>query len=184
MRLDHIAYRVADRNKTAQFFMDAFGYKKQTEFDLVFADGSTAECIVLEPPEKLSKETPWTTVLKDEVFGDAELHLAPELFVSDGAPGSIVGNWVANRDGVGGIHHIAYMVDSVENTMNEWQEKGYAEFLSEKPLVCEEDDPDLKQVFTKPSELTGVIYEFIERGGFGFCKANVKDLMRSTRDCK
>ncbi|MCE2806624.1 MAG: hypothetical protein LW700_15695 [Gemmataceae bacterium] len=45
------------------------------------------------------------------------------------------------------------------------------------PLRC----PGLTQVFTRPSELTGVIYEFIERGEFGFCKDNVRALMEGTR---
>ena len=58
----------------------------------------------------------------------------------------------------------------------EWKEKGYAEFTSAQPMKC----PGLTQVFTKPSELTGVIYEFIERGEHGFCKDNVKALMDST----
>jgi len=58
-----------------------------------------------------------------------------------------------------------------------WQQKGYAEFTSESPLRC----PGITQVFTRPSELTGIIYEFIERGEFGFCKDNVRALMESTR---
>ena len=61
----------------------------------------------------------------------------------------------------------------------ELEEKGYAEFYSEKPISCK--DPDLTQVFTKPSKLTGVIYEFINREGAGFCKDSVKSLMESTR---
>jgi 4-hydroxyphenylpyruvate dioxygenase-like putative hemolysin len=106
--------------------------------------------------------------------------MAPEVFVSDGSPDSIVGQWVARRDGIGGIHHLAYQVDSVADTMKEWKEKGYAEFSSAEPMKC----PGLTQVFTKPSELTGVIYEFIERGEFGFCKDNVKNLMLSTKNDK
>jgi len=104
--------------------------------------------------------------------------MAPEIFVSDGDSDSIVGKWVAARQGVGGIHHLAYQVESVEDTMREWRELGYAEFTSEKPLTC----PDLVQCFTKPSMLTGVIYEFIQRGAHGFCADNVKDLMTSTKD--
>ena len=57
--------------------------------------------------------------------------------------------------------------------MAEWQKKGWAEFTSDAPLSCE----GLTQVFTKPSSLTGVIFEFIERGKYGFCKENVKALM-------
>ena len=186
MRLDHIAYRTADRKKTAQFFMDAFGYKIQTEFDINFKNGTTAKCIALEPPEKLAENAPWTCMgqitwqtyhpNRQEKF--QEYHLAPEIFVSDGDPDSIVGKWVERRNGVGGIHHMAYMVDSVQEKMNEWKLKGYAEFASEQPLTC----PDLTQVFTRPSELTGVIYEFIQRGKHGFCQANVENLMESTKN--
>jgi 4-hydroxyphenylpyruvate dioxygenase-like putative hemolysin len=105
-------------------------------------------------------------------------HMPPEIFVSNGTPGSVVSDWVQKRDGVGGIHHLAYQVDSVEAKMKEWKEKGYAEFTTSAPLTC----PGLIQVFTKPSALTGVIYEFIEREAHGFCQDNVKDLMESTRD--
>ena len=190
-RLDHIAYRVADRKKTAAFFMEAFGYRFQTEFEIQFADGSRAECIALEPPEKLDQDAPWlahvpernefrsTRSTADLADAEQEYHMPPEIFISDGNRDSIVGQWVAARGGVGGIHHLAYQVVSVADKMREWQEKGYAEFTTEAPLTC----PDLTQVFTKPSELTGVIYEFIERGKHGFCKDNVKDLMESTKDC-
>lgn len=191
MRLDHIAYRVADRKKSAQFFIDAFGYKIQTEFDINFSDGSTAKCIALEPPEKtedsswsvlspppLPAGTSWLPSLDGSFYIPTTYHMAPEIFVSDGTPDSIVGKWVAARAGVGGIHHLAYQVDSVENTVKEWREKGYAEFSSEKPLTC----PGLVQIFSKPSSLTGVVFEFIERGKHGFCKENVKELMQSTKE--
>jgi catechol 2,3-dioxygenase-like lactoylglutathione lyase family enzyme len=181
MRLDHLAYRVADRHKTVDFFIKAFGYRVQTEFDIQFDDGSTARCFALEPPEK-KKYSEWThldvpcflTSKKEDVI---EYHIAPEIFVSDGDSNSIVGQWVAKRDGIGGIHHLAYQVTSVQAKMDEWRAKGYAEFTTENPLTC----PGLTQVFTKPSELTGVIYEFIERGAHGFCKENVRGLMESTK---
>ena len=83
-----------------------------------------------------------------------EYHLPPEIFVSEGTEGSIVHDWVQKRDGVGGIHHLAYQVESVAEKMKEWTEKGYAEFTTNDPLTC----PGLSQVFTKPSELTGIIY--------------------------
>jgi catechol 2,3-dioxygenase-like lactoylglutathione lyase family enzyme len=187
MRLDHIAYRVADRWKTAKFFIEALGYHVQQEFTIDFGDGQTAQCIALEPPEKKKGTTVnWTyggvnymVEATDGLLREVmqTYHLAPEIFVSDGTTGSIVGDWVAARGGVGGVHHMAYQVDSVENTMKEWIDKGYAEFTSEKPMKC----PGLTQVFTKPSALTGVIYEFIERGEHGFCKDNVKQLMESTK---
>ncbi len=185
MRLDHIAYRVADRKKTAQFFIDALGYKIQQEFTITFDDGTTADCIALEPPEKQPEKAPWVNYgqitwqtwhpNRQEKF--QEYHMPCEIFVSDGAPGSIVGEWVAARGGVGGIHHIAYQVKSVTAVVEEWKAKGYAEFSSDEPLKC----PGLTQIFTKPSSLTGVIYEFIERGEHGFCADNVKNLMESTK---
>lgn len=181
MRLDHIAYRVLDRHKTVDFFQKAFGYKIQTEFDIQFDDNTKARCYALEPPEKLSEgnlSLPWVHWLHEPQKPSVAFHMPPEIFVSDGDPDSIVGQWVANRNGIGGIHHLAYQVSSVEDKMIEWREKGYAEFTSEKPLTC----PGLTQIFTKPSELTGVIYEFIERGEHGFCKDNVRNLMESTRN--
>ena len=175
MRLDHIAYRVADRNKTVRFFTESFDYGVADEFTIDFDDGSIARCFALEPPEKIQ-------CMPHQFIhaGVWDLHLAPEIFVSDGTPDSIVGQWVAARGGVGGIHHLAYAVESVEETMAEWRQKGYAEFTTKDPMTC----PDLTQCFTKPSELTGVIFEFIERGtnAKGFCKENVKDLMESTEE--
>jgi len=195
MRLDHIAYRTADRQKTAQFFIDAFGYRIQQEFQIDFGEGDCCLCIALEPPEKLPEEeglnVPWTYdgVLYGCVDDMArwpgdnttfdriqEYHLAPEIFVSDGTPNSIVGRWVAARGGVGGVHHMAYQVPSVSEKMAEWLEKGWGDFSSEKPFQCE----GLTQVFSTPHAMTGVIYEFIERTGFGFCKDNVKQLMAAS----
>lgn len=189
MRIDHIAYRTKDRNKTAKFFIDALGYKIQEEFTIDFNDGTHAKCIALEPPEKQRGDVgvPWVNSQVhywEEGHSIRELlqvyHMPMEIFVSDGEKGSIVGDWVEKRNGIGGIHHIAYQVESVEATMKEWKEKGYAEFSTDEPMKCE----GLTQVFTKPSELTGVIYEFIERGVHGFCVKNVRNLMLATSENK
>lgn len=185
MRLDHIAYRVKNRHATTKFFIEAFGYKIQQEFTLDFGKNRYAQCVALEPPERQTN-MPWMwegwqippVGENVDLTATTKYHMAPEIFISDGNEGSIVGDWVAARGGVGGIHHLAYQVESVEKIMEEWRQKGYAEFTSNTPMQC----PGLKQVFTKPSELTGVIYEFIERSEFGFCKENVKDLMISTKD--
>lgn len=186
MRLDHIAYRVRNRDKAVKFFMDAFGYQFQAEFEIFFNDEKTdkALCVALEPPEKKTKyfpslwegwEMPGGGILLDQTK-TTKYHMAPEIFVSEGTPGSIVWNWVQARQGTGGVHHCAYEVESVADKMKEWTSKGYAEFSSDKPFKCD----DLTQVFTKPSDLTGVVYEFIERKAFGFCAGNVKKLMEST----
>jgi catechol 2,3-dioxygenase-like lactoylglutathione lyase family enzyme len=187
MRLDHIAYRVADRKRTADFFVKAFGYKVQSEFEIFFDEAKTqkAQCMALQPPENFKPDlqfmyryyyiNPDTAEMEMNYY-----HLAPEIFVSDGSPGSVVGDWVKSRDGIGGIHHLAYQVESVEKIAEEWYRNGWANFTTAKPLKC----PDLTQIFTVPHPLTGVIYEFIERGKHGFCKDNVKALMESTKGIK
>ena len=186
MRLDHIAYRVRDRVKTAKFLESCLGYTLGTEFQIEFDDGSKADCLALLPPEDRHPDiSEWEVFLADTPDTKVKkgtmdfhpYHAPPEIFVSDGLAGSIVGDWVDERGGVGGVHHIAYQVDDVEATMHSWKQMGYAEFYSDKPLEC----PGLVQVFTKPSELTGVIYELIKRDGKGFCEDNVKGLMESTK---
>ena len=174
MRIDHIAFRVLDRQKTVQFFCEALGYKVQQEFTIYFDDDKKeqAPCTALEPPEKLDRPVPWVHMVPGL---EQEYHMPPEIFVSEGTPGSVVHEWVTKHGP--GVHHIALQVDSVEETMAEWKRKGWAEFSSPEPLQCE----GLTQVFTKPSDLCGVIFEFIERDKFGFCKDNVKALMESTR---
>ena len=180
MRLDHIAYRVKDRLKTADFLHDTLGYSVGTEFQIEFEDDSKADCIALTPPENRAKSPKlWTLPYHlTERENQLEYTAPPEIFISDGPEGSIVGDWVNERGGIGGIHHMAYEVEDVEKAMEKWKQEGYAEFYSEKPMSC----PGLVQVFTKPSELTGVIYELINREGDGFCKENVKALMESTKD--
>ena len=99
MRLDHIAYRVKDRFKTAHFFIKSFGYRIAEDlpdgFDIQFEDGSYAKCLVLLPPEQLNNN-PWLT----ETYFGGELinyHMAPEIFISDGSQGSIVEKWVEEQ---------------------------------------------------------------------------------------
>ena len=175
MRLDHIAYRVKNRENAIKFLKFSLGYDIDPDlkegFDILFEDGSKARCYALVPPESASgsKARIW-----DGYFG-VQFHAAPEIFVSEGSDNSIVADWV-EKNGPG-IHHLAYEVDSVEETMRRWKREGI-EFTSDTPLKC----PGLVQVFTKPHPETGMIYELIERESKGFCKDNVKDLMNSTKE--
>ncbi len=63
MRLDHIAYRVKDRFKTARLFIECFGYRIAEDlpegFKIEFEDGSSADCLVLLPPEQQTGNMPW-----------------------------------------------------------------------------------------------------------------------------
>ena len=109
-----------------------------------------------------------------------QYHYPPEIFVSEGSQGSIVDTWVTQKGS--GLHHIALLVDSVSETKKEWEELGYAEFTTNEPTKC----PGLTQIFTKPSDITGVVYELIERANNedGFCAHNVRNLMTSTVSTK
>ena len=158
MKLDHIAYRVQNRDKTAEFLHRILKYNTETEFEIVFDNNATADCLVLTPPTNDN----------------------PELFVSDGTEDSIVGECFKNhRNGQGGIHHLAYKVDKIEEHVKEWQQNG-VEFLTNEVIDCPEDK--MKQIFTKPLDvLGGIIIELIEREDKGFCQNSVKDLMNSTK---
>lgn len=193
MRLDHIAYRVADRKYAAKYLEALFGYKIAEEFCIDFTSGQ-AKCYALRPPEQLDPLQPRFTSV---ILGQADefcsydghpttlaqnnagmYHLAPEIFVSDGTPDSVVGRWVAARNGVGGIHHLAYEVPNVKLTMFRLQSLG-VEFTTNEPIVSKKGD--LVQIFTVEDPTMGVIYEFIERrGNRGFNLDNVKQLMLST----
>lgn len=175
MRLDHIAYRVKDRKGATRFLKDCLGYTVDPSlregFDIQFEDGTMAKCLVLIPPE--SEITTGGYFING--YLGTEWHAPPEIFVSDGSDSSIVAEWVKFNGP--GIHHLAYQVDSVKKTMDEWKLKG-VQFLSEEPMYCD----GLVQVFTVPNPITGLIYELIERDSVGFCRDNVKQLMKSTEE--
>ena len=188
MRLDQIAYRVADKAKTAQFLIDSMYYKIEDEFKIEFDDGTCANCYAMSHPHRESfKELDlannirykWTHT-EFNYNGSSIYHLPPEIFVSEGNEGSIVKKWVDARAGIGGIHHLAYQVVDIESKVKAWKEKGI-EFLTKEVIDCPDDE--MRQIFTKPLiELGGVIVELIERGDKGFCKNSVKGLMQSTEE--
>jgi|TARA_R110000824_G_C15195844_1_gene675257 4-hydroxyphenylpyruvate dioxygenase-like putative hemolysin len=160
MILDHIAYRVTNRKKAAGFLAKTLKYTTNTEFEIVFDNKSTAECLVLEPNSSQN----------------------PEIFISDGTDNSVVGEWVQAQNGSGGIHHIAYRVSDIYAIVQEWKENG-VQFLTEDVIDCPEDN--MKQIFSKPLDiLGGLIIELIERQDKGFCQNSVKDLMNSTKGIK
>jgi catechol 2,3-dioxygenase-like lactoylglutathione lyase family enzyme len=192
MRLDHVALRVPDRYKTAKFFIDAFDYRLAKGdglidggFTIKFDDNTKANCLILEPPEKSRNFSnyPWAIYNQDY---DSEYHIPPDIFISDpiGDNGelnkdSIIGKWVEAHKGKGYIHHMAYLTDDVPAKMKEWQLKGYAEFTTDTPIIC---PGELTQVFSRPSDLTGIVYELIERQTKSFCQKSVAKLMISTKD--
>lgn len=160
MVLDHIAFRVMDRKRASEFFQKVMGYRVQEEFNIPFDDGTKADCIALEPS------------FLGLSYG------MPEFFVSDGEPGSIVGEWVRQREDIGGIHHIAFSVPDIDAAVADWRAKG-VEFSSAEPIRCPEEE--MVQIFSKPIDaLGGIVFELIQRGERGFCKSSVKKLMESS----
>ena len=66
MRLDHIAYRVIDRYKTAKFLKSCLGYDIGTEFQIEFSDNTKADCLALTPPEERHPDvSEWEVYLAD-----------------------------------------------------------------------------------------------------------------------
>ena len=173
MRIDHIAYRVVDRKATAKHFIEAMGYRLADEFEINFDDGSCAQCYALTPPERASDDESFNKWTEENENG--EYHMPPELFISEGSPGSIVDEWVKTSKS-GGVHHIAYQVEDVAATMKRWRDNKWATFTTEEPIEAD----GLVQCFTNEHPLTGLIYEFIYRTKKGFNIDNVKDLMAST----
>ena len=125
MRIDHIAFRTKDRFATANFFIECFNYRIADDlpdgFEIKFDDNSIAKCLVLVPSELKHNHAPWIS----EVYHGGEflqMHMAPEIFISDGDENSIVGQWV--KENGSKIHHIAYQVDDVEKKCKSGKKKG------------------------------------------------------------
>lgn len=184
-------------SKCIKFFTD-IGYRFADEFTINFDEEGkdTAQCTVLEPGNRQASNLPlpWTILhpFGEEISqnngievktakGFQEYVLAPEIFISEGSPGSIVHEWASKRNG-GGLHHIALQVGSdttVRQEMDKWLKNGWIEgFSTPEPIVCKE----LVQSFSKPSSILGVVFELIERKEAGFCRSSVRDLMLSTKE--
>lgn len=153
MQIDHLAYRCENRFALSDFFIRELGYKIQATFQIVFDDGTVADSIALEKPG------------------------SPELFVSDGKPDSVVWHWVQLHGS--GIHHVAYAVADVKETMERWKREGIAKFTTEEPIFCEEEQ--LVQVFTHVVPMLGHVVELIQREKHGFCLSSVKKLMEASK---
>lgn len=180
MRIDHIAWRVPDKEKLVRLYTKYPFYYHETErFNIQFNDGSTANSVALKPSEHRKNIPTKIAYIYNRFLPHGFFHLAPEIFVSDGQPGSLIDKWVKEtNNGKGGIHHIAYQVDDVPSIMEVMIQEGW-EFTTQEPIRCPDDD--LVQCFTKPIPfMSNIIFEFITRGEKGFCLSSVKKLMEST----
>lgn len=175
VRLDHVAFRVVDKDAALFLLKTLLGYEEAEPFEIVFEDGTKVECMALIPQERVGNiEIPFVAG-----YATAKYHAPPEVFVSEGQGNSIVDDWVAERNmGLGGVHHLAYQVDNIDEVVNQWKE--HLEFSSD---IIDCPDDNLRQIFTKPiKQLGGLIIELIERGDKGFCGNSVKKLMEATKE--
>jgi 4-hydroxyphenylpyruvate dioxygenase-like putative hemolysin len=152
-QLDHIAFRVADLRPVVSYYTKKLGYAVVQEMELDFG-GTKAISNVLNLP-----------CSKFYVFVDQGLDWD-----------NIITKWVKTNGSK--MHHMAYLVDDIYDAANEMRHQGM-EFTSKDVI---DTGGGLKQLFTLPSPVTGMITELIqrERDDIFFVQGNVIELIRST----
>jgi len=152
-RLDHIAFRVAELEPVVDFYTSTLGFDVVQELTLDFG-GSKALSNVLNLPG-----SPFY------------------IFVDQGMdPGNIVSKWVERHGS--GLHHMAYLVDDIHTAAEKLKKQGM-KFTTNKVV---DTGGGLKQLFSHPHPVTGLITEIIERerSGVFFVQENVIQLIKST----
>jgi len=191
LRHDHTAFRcfLKDRQQCENFIINALGYKRQEDFTVYFDDENKedskmiAVCTAYEPSNRLVSTTalPWTWTLPWGTAGNQDYVLAPEIFLSspkEDAPGNIIYDWCKAHGNM--LHHLAFNVSEgqLEAEQKRWLDNGWCEsFSTDKPITC---DNGLKQLFTPPSQLFGIVFELLERKDRGFCAGNLKEIFLSS----
>jgi methylmalonyl-CoA/ethylmalonyl-CoA epimerase len=153
-RLDHIAFRVNDIDPVVTFYTSNLGFQVVQEMEMDFG-GSKAYSKVLNLPG-----VPYY------------------IFVDQGLDEhNIITRWV-NQHG-SGLHHMAYLVDDIATEAEKLKESGL--LFTTTDVV--DTGGGLKQLFTKPHPVTGVITEIIERyrDNIFFVQENVIQLIQSTK---
>ena len=152
-RLDHIAFRVADMNPVVDFYTSTLSFKIVQELTLDFA-GSKALSTVLHLPGN-----PFY------------------IFVDQGMDsGNIITKWVEQYGS--GLHHMAYLVDDIHAAAEQLKKQGM-KFTTDEII---DTGGGLKQLFSLPNPMTGILTEIIEREkeGIFFVQENVVQLIKST----
>lgn len=152
-RLDHIAFRVADVKPVVDFYVNTLGFRIVQEMGLDIG-GSKALSNVLNLPG-----TPFY------------------IFVDQGLDEkNLITQWV--RKNGSGLHHMAYLVDDIEDAAAELKNRGMV-FTTDAVV---DTGGGLKQLFTTPHSITGVITEIIQRykDDVFFVQGNVVQLIEST----
>ena len=151
--LDHIAFRVTDLEPVVNFYTKSLGFEIVQELEMDFG-GTKAISKVLNLPG-----VPFY------------------IFVDQGLDwNNIITQWVKKYGS--GLHHMAYLVDDI-NTAAEQLKKQSVKFTTDKII---DTGGGLKQLFSTPNPITGIITEIIERerDDIFFVQENVIKLIKST----
>ena len=132
MKIDHIGIAVNSIEEGAKFYTDVLELKKYEEE------------IVAEQQVK---------VLKLDIAG-VHIELLEPLQPNEGA----VGKFIEKNGGKGGIHHIAYKVDNLEEMVKKLKAKGYRT-LSDEPRI---GAGGLRIMFLHPKDTGGVLTELCQ----------------------
>lgn len=155
LKLDHVAYRVkrGERIRKMAELMALAPYREFKSFKVLNANAITT-CLKLN-------ET------------------LPVIVISEGlSDDSIVEQYCRNYGSR--VHHLAYLVRDIDKVVETQKQRG-VKFTTDEIIGSEEEG--IKQIFTKPTETTNHILEYIQRfGDFDgfFTPSNIAGLMMST----
>jgi catechol 2,3-dioxygenase-like lactoylglutathione lyase family enzyme len=154
-RLDHIAFRVSEVKPVVDFYVNTLGFRVVQEMEMDLG-GSKAYSNVLNLPG-----VPFY------------------IFVDQGMDEeNIITKWV---DKFGSrLHHMAYLVKDIQTASEVLRQKGMV-FTTDEVI---DTGGGLKQLFTTPHPITGVITEIIQRykDDVFFVQENVIQLIKSTEE--
>jgi methylmalonyl-CoA/ethylmalonyl-CoA epimerase len=152
-RLDHITFRVTEVKPVVEFYTKTLGFHVVQNINLDFGETKAFSSVL-------------------SLVGTGFY-----IFVDQGMDSNnVVSKWVEKNGS--GLHHMAYLVDNIDSAAGNLKEKG---------MIFTTDDVvdtggGLKQLFSTPHPVTGVITEIIERykEGVFFVMGNVLKLIKST----
>lgn len=149
--IDHIAFRVEDLEKTLAFYTDVMGLEIADRFEIVFDDGTKANCAALNAG-------------------------SIQIFVSEGVgEGGVVKEWVKRHGNA--LHHVATAVEDIRATVDRMKARG-VRFLSDDVL---EDANLLQIFTHPHPDTGIIHEIIQRKGNKSFSTRNVKRLMESTR---
>lgn len=153
-QLDHIAFRTDDLDALVTHYTQNLSYEVIQEMTLQFGESRALSRVLQLPGHPFY------------VFVDMGM-----------TPDNIISQWVAAHGS--GLHHLAYLVDDIDAAHDALKKRG-VEFTTGHVI---DTGGGLRQLFTQPDPVTGLITELIQRDrpDVFFVQKNVEALIRSTQ---